>query len=217
MKTTTLSYDIFNTKGQKVSQGTIQSTLIPEEYSGLIAQAIRVYKENTRQRNASTKTRGEVAGSTRKIYRQKGTGKARHGDIRAPIFVGGGIVFGPRPFEKKLKFSKKMAKKAFEAVVLSKIKNKEFIAVEGLTLMKAKTKLFNAMIKKIFPQQEKLLFINNGLDSILQAGRNIEGITMTGVSTLNTYDVLTHSKIAIQKESIDKFFKRLNITSSKSK
>src|SRR5207248_616028 len=78
----------------------------------LLAQAVRVYLANKRQGNASTKTRGEVEGSTRKIYRQKGTGNARHGSIRAPIFVKGGIVHGPRPRDFSLGLSKKMRRKA---------------------------------------------------------------------------------------------------------
>lgn len=216
-KKTILTYDIYNSSGKKVSQGSVESDVVSDNLDKLMAQAIRVYKENIRQRNSSTKTRGEVTGSTRKIYRQKGTGRARHGDIKAPIFTGGGIVFGPRPSTRKLGLSKNMAQKAFLAAILLKIKNKEFIAIEGLTEVKPKTKLFDAMLNSIFPKEEKLLFINSGSDSLLKGARNIERVTLTGYQTVNIYDVLSHPKIIVQKESIENFLKRLNITGSESK
>lgn len=216
-KMTTFTYDIYNPQGKKISQGKVESDVVSESLNKLMAQAVRVYKENIRQKNSSTKVRGEVTGSTRKIYQQKGTGRARHGDIKAPIFVGGGIVFGPKPSTKKLSLSKNMAKKAFLAAILSKIAGKDFIAIDGLTDVKPKTKLFDAMFNSIFTNNENLLFINSGSDTLLKGARNIKRVTLTGYQTVNIYDVLSHPKIAIQKESIDNFLKRLNITGSEIK
>ncbi|MBI2029322.1 50S ribosomal protein L4 [Candidatus Gottesmanbacteria bacterium] len=214
---TIFTYDIYNPQGKKISQGRVESNVVSDSLNKLMAQAVRVYKENIRQKNSSTKERGEVAGSTRKIYQQKGTGRARHGDIKAPIFIGGGIVFGPKPSTKKLGLSKNMAQKAFLAAILSKIRSRDFIAIEGLTDVKPKTKLFDAMFNNIFTNNENLLFINSGMDNLLKGARNIKRVTLTPYQTVNIYDVLSHPKIAIQKESIVNFLKRLNITGSEIK
>ncbi len=215
-KLSTFSYDVYNTSGKKISEASIKSSIVnPEDYKKVVAQAMRVYQENARQRNASTKTRSEVAGSTRKIYKQKGTGRARHGSIKAPIFVGGGVVFGPHSFNKKLTISKKAAQKAFLVVCIDKIKNKQFIAIEGLDTLKPKTGIFDAMINKIFTNNKSILFVNQGSDNIIRAGRNIKRVTLSPVATVNTHDVLKHAVIVIQNESVESLFKRLNITGLK--
>src|SRR3989338_5152877 len=124
---------VFDTKGA------LKKTIdLPKEIFGvqenniLLAQAVRVYLANQRQGTVSTKTRGEVAGSTRKIYRQKGTGRARHGSIRAPIFVHGGLVFGPKPRDYSMKFPKKMRKAALASALSSKVNDAQVKVVDGL-------------------------------------------------------------------------------------
>ena len=106
-----LTVDVYDTRGKVVEKMHLPKDIFGVDVNQqLIAQAVRVYLANKRQGTVSTKTRGEVTGSTRKIYRQKGTGRARHGSIRAPIFVHGGLVFGPKPRDYSMKFPKKMRK-----------------------------------------------------------------------------------------------------------
>jgi large subunit ribosomal protein L4 len=167
----------------------------------LMAQAVRVYLANQRAGNASTKTRGEVEGSTRKIYKQKGTGKARHGAIRAPIFVGGGIVFGPRPRDYSLGFPQKMRKVALASALTSQLKKQNIIVVSGLSDVK-KTKTVASMLTAVGATRKTVLVIPKDSATVLRAGRNIEGVDILPVSDVNTYSVLMHGKVVFMKEAI---------------
>lgn len=210
-----LLYDVYDLKGKKINQGSIVNSLDNiSKYKSLVAQAVRVFLVNQRQGTQSTKSRGEVEGSTRKIYKQKGTGRARHGDIKAPIFVGGGIIFGPKPRDFELKLNKKMRKKAFLISVIDKILNKKFIVIDGLEKLPVKTKEFFNLLKKIFLEdikKEKILFINRGNENILLSVRNIPFIKPVLVNTANTYEVLTHSVILAEKNIVTDLFKRMGV------
>src|SRR3989338_7040764 len=133
--------------------GTSSGTLaLPKEFFGakvnkaLLTQALRVYISNQKTHPGSTKTRGEVKGSTAKIYRQKGTGRARHGAIRAPIFVGGGITFGPKPRDVRLTLSKKMKKAALLSAFSLKMREKEILGLSGIDKASGKTKEISKLI-----------------------------------------------------------------------
>jgi len=171
----------------------------------LIAQAVRVYLANKRQGTASTKTRGEVAGSTRKIYRQKGTGRARHGSIRAPIFRKGGIVFGPKPREYRLELPKKMKMNALRSVLTQKLQDKSIFVVDGLDKIKQKTKeivkVFNNL--KFQPEQEKIILVTNGVSkNIIYSARNLQKTKLTDIKQINVYDLLNSNKILFTKDAI---------------
>jgi large subunit ribosomal protein L4 len=167
----------------------------------LMAQAVRVYLANQRGGHASTKTRGEVEGSTRKIYKQKGTGKARHGGIRAPIFVGGGIVFGPRPRDYSLAFPQKMKHVALASALTQQLEHKNIIIVSGLSLVK-KTKEMASMLISIGATRKTLFVTPKESAVVVRAGRNIEGVDILPVSDINTYSVLMHGKVVFMKEAI---------------
>jgi large subunit ribosomal protein L4 len=183
------------------------SVTLPTQYFGqkpnsqLMAQAVRVYLANQRVGHASTKTRGEVEGSTRKIYRQKGTGKARHGAIRAPIFVGGGIVFGPRPRDYSLGLPQKMKRVALASALTTQFGNKNIIVVSGVSDLN-KTKAVAQMLTAIGADRKTLLVIAKESVSVTRAGRNIENLNILPVSDLNTYSVLMHGKVVFMKEAI---------------
>src|SRR3990170_6251019 len=141
MKTVSLNVPVVGVDGKTKSKIQLPKELFGAKVNkALLAQAVRVYLANQRTGNAATKTRGEVEGSTRKIYRQKGTGRARHGAIRAPIFVGGGIVFGPRPHDFHLDFPKKMKRRALGSALTSKLGSGDVIVVSGLSDLEPKTK-----------------------------------------------------------------------------
>jgi len=203
-----LTVDVFDTKG-KVS-GKIE---LPNEVFGakinksLIAQAVRVYLANQRTGSSSTKTRGEVKGSTRKIYRQKGTGRARHGGIRAPIFVGGGIAFGPKPRDFSLKLPQKMRRAALFSALSSKLSENEIKIVEGLEKLAPKTKLMANLLKNIQLNDKKILLVvpskKESFSNLEKAARNIEGINIIEAQTLNTYEVLDNSEILFAKDALE--------------
>lgn len=167
----------------------------------LMAQAVRVYLANQRGGHASTKTRGEVEGSTRKIYKQKGTGKARHGGIRAPIFVGGGIVFGPRPRDYSLGFPQKMRKVALASALTSQFKKQNVIVITGLSGA-AKTKVVAGALTAVGATRKTLLVTSKDSATVVRAGRNIENVDILPVSDINTYSILMHSKLVFMKEAI---------------
>jgi large subunit ribosomal protein L4 len=186
---------------------------LPEEIFGekinktLIAQAVRVRLANQRQGTASTKTRGEVEGSTRKIYRQKGTGRARHGSIRAPIFVHGGVVFGPKPRDYSLKLPQKMKRKALFSALSAKFNDGEIKILQGLEKLEPKTKKFAEVIKNLeLEHKKKKILIITGIEAenLKRAAQNIEGVTITAAQRLNTYDILNHRQLIFMKESIEK-------------
>lgn len=208
-----LSADVFDLSGKVVEQ-----IVLPAEVFGakvnkvLIAQAVRVYRANQRLGTASTKTRGEVEGSTRKIYRQKGTGRARHGSIRAPIFVHGGIVGGPKPRDYSLKMPKKMKKAALFGSISAKYVDSKISIVDGLAKIEPKTKKFIGLIEsiKLNENKKKVLLVTAGaIESLKRAARNVEGITIANVNTLNTYDVLNNRHLLFMKEAIAEIDKNL--------
>lgn len=168
----------------------------------LMAQAVRVYLANQRVGTASTKTRGEVEGSTRKIYKQKGTGRARHGGVRAPIFVGGGIVFGPKPRDFTLSFPKKMKRLALASALTSKFLEEKVIVVEGLERIEPKTKVMVSMLQAIGATGKTLVVTTVHAQAVVRAGRNIEGVDILPAHALHTYAVLDHTYLVLMKDAI---------------
>ncbi len=206
-KRNSFAIDVFDTKGKVVETLQLPKEIFDSKVNTkLIAQAVRVYLANQRRGTVSTKTRGEVRGSTRKIYRQKGTGRARHGGIRAPIFVHGGLAFGPKPRDYSLKMPQKARRAALFSALTSKLKNQEVRVVSGLEKLEPKTKDMVEVLTKLELNGKKknILLIVSGVDrqNIARAARNIEGIVFTPANLLNTYDVLEHKMLLFMKEAI---------------
>ncbi len=142
-----LKTDVYNLKGDIVGKTTLPTEIFDVKINPqLISQAIRTYQVNNRLGTVSTKTRSEVAGSTRKIYRQKGTGRARHGSITAPIFIGGGVAHGPKPYDYSLKWPQKMKQAALFGVLTDKFQNGAVKIVRGLEKIELKTKSMSAYV-----------------------------------------------------------------------
>ncbi len=197
---------VLNTKGEKVKEISLPKEIFSAKINDqLIAQAIKVYLANKRQGGAKTKQRGEVRGSTRKIWRQKGTGRARHGDIRAPIFVGGGVVHGPTGKENfKLKMPKKMKKKALFSALTKKLKDKNLIVISGLDKIKPKTKELVKIMKKLKLKEKRNVIVLPKLwDNVFKAGRNIARLVLIQASQLNVYQIIRTKNLILTEESID--------------
>lgn len=199
-----ITVPVYSLAGRTTGTMTLPKEIFGQEVNQkLLAQAVRVYMTNKKTFTGSTKTRGEVKGSTAKIYRQKGTGRARHGSIRAPIFVGGGIVFGPRPRKVVLDLPKKMKKKALIYALSAKAKDKEIIGLVGAEKATGKTKQIVALIKKL-KVKSALIVSGEKLDNLVRAARNIPGISVLPTSQLNAYDILLHQVLVVTKDSISK-------------
>lgn len=187
---------------------------LPEDIFGakinptLMAQAVRVYLANQRQGTASTKTRGKVTASTRKIYRQKGTGRARHGANSAPIFVGGGVAHGPLPRDYSLDLPKKMRRAALFSALTQK-HNDDSVVVLDANGASGKTKEVMSALKALNMVRKdgkthKVLFVISGdTGAIKKAARNIEGLDLTSVNTLTTYEVLNHRHLLFLKDAVE--------------
>lgn len=202
-----LTVNVYDVKGKIAGKTTLPKELFAAKVNPmLMAQAVRVYLANQRKGTASTRTRGEIQASTRKIYRQKGTGRARHGAISAPIFVGGGVVFGPKPRDYALSLPKKMRRKALASALTSKVKEIKVIA--GLEKLEPKTKVMFETLTALTINQEprtknKILLILPGkIENVQRAARNIEGVTIRPVNLLTTYEVLNNNVLLFMKDAI---------------
>lgn len=171
----------------------------------LLTQYIRVHQTNQRQGNASTKTRAEVAGTTKKIYKQKGTGKARHGSQRAPIFKGGGVVGGPQPKEYKLLINKKQKKLALFGSLTLKLKAGVIDCVTtDMKKVTSKTKVISALLDTLKYEGKKVLFVlpKDDVENITLAIRNLENTSSVTVHSLNAYTILNTSRIIFLGDAI---------------
>ncbi len=208
-KETGLKLSVYNTSGKSTETLTLPKEIFGVDINkALMTQAVRVYLANQRRGTVKTKSRGEVNISTRKIYRQKGTGRARHGAASAPIFVGGGVALGPKPRDYSMKLSQKAKQKALFSSLSSKVKDGEIMLVSGLTRLEPKTKNMVDLLEKLQlnGKKQRLLLVtprsSKDFDSVVRASRNIEGVSVTPSNLLNTYEILRARKILLMKEAI---------------
>lgn len=199
-----LSVPVYSLAGRE--SGTL---VLPKEVFGikvnkkLLSQALRVYSTNSKYTLGSTKTRGEVEGSTAKIYRQKGTGRARHGAVRAPIFVGGGIVFGPKSRKVRLNLPQAMKKAALLSALSSKTARNCVLAVSGFEKASGKTKEIAAFTEKL-KIKSGLFVTGEKSDQLVRAVRNIPGIDLLPSNMINAYEVIKHNFLIVTKEAVEK-------------
>ncbi len=198
-----VSVTVYGLNGKAAGRTTLPSEMFGAKVNPiLMAQAIRVYLAGQRRGTSSTKTRGEVAGTTKKIYRQKGTGRARHGAAKAPIFVGGGITFGPRPRDFTLALPKKMRKAALFSALTEKLQENK-IKVLDLTLLTGKTKEMATTLKNLKLANEKVTVIVSGTGNATRATKNIDGTTVSSAASLNIFEILNSNAVVIAKDSIE--------------
>jgi large subunit ribosomal protein L4 len=209
-KETSLRLSVYDTKGQVTETVTLPKEIFDAKVNKpLVAQAVRVYLANKRRGTVKTKSRGEVAISTRKIYRQKGTGRARHGAASAPIFVGGGVAFGPRQRDYSLKLSQKMKKAALFSALTGKLKLGEVKIVKGLEKLEPKTKLMADSVNSLglIRKNTSILLVTpkavNDYEAVIKSARNIKGLGIMSANMLNTLEVLKYKNILFMKESLD--------------
>lgn len=172
-----------------------------EVNKALLSQALRVYINNLKGHHSNTKTRGEVEGSTRKIYKQKGTGRARHGGITAPIFVGGGIALGPKYRKVTLDLPKKMKQAALISAFSQKLLDKDIIALSGLEKATGKTSEIAKFIKAI-GKKSVLIVADKSHDMARRAAQNIKGVSLISADDINTFEVIKAQSLILTKEAV---------------
>lgn len=206
-KRDSLTIDVYDLKGKVVDQITLPKEVFGAAINNqLMAQAVRVYLANQRKGTASTKTRGEVNKTTAKWYRQKGTGRARHGAKSAPIFVGGGVVFGPKPRDYSLKLPKKMKRASLVSALSGKLKAGEIKVIKGLEKISPKTKMAASVLENLgfnTKQKSVLLVLPEKLENIKRALRNIKGVDIALANQLNTYEVLRSKNLLFTKQAVE--------------
>ncbi|RYZ61069.1 MAG: 50S ribosomal protein L4, partial [Proteobacteria bacterium] len=195
---------VYNLEGQKVEALSIDPAKLGGDESGnvrasLLKQALVYYHANQRQGTVRTQARGEVAGSTRKLFKQKGTGNARTGGIRNPIKVGGGHAKQKRPKDWRQGMNAKMRRLARDNAVLSKVVSGEIKVLSDISLSAPKTKVVAAAFKALGIDRSCLLALAESNDSVYRAARNIDRTTVTTVSQLNAWDILRTRTLLITK------------------
>jgi large subunit ribosomal protein L4 len=193
---------VYTMTGEQKGEATLPEVLFGAVVNQeLMAQAVRVYLTRQRQGNANTKSRSEVAGSTRKLYKQKGTGNARHGDIKAPVFVGGGIVHGPVTHPFNMTMPQKMKHAALRSALTARAV--DTVVLEGLAKVEGKTSAVAKALKAVVNGKKKpLVVLSDELDAALVALRNVKGLDFVQAMDLHTYEVLNHDLIIMAKEAI---------------
>ena len=194
---------IYNQSGQKVETLQIDEAKFGGEVNkSLLKQALVYYHANQRQGTVRTQARGEVAGSTRKMFRQKGTGNARTGGIRNPIKVGGGHAKQKRPKEWRLELPKKQRRLATRNAILSKLQSNDLRVLDAIKLDQPKTKLVAQLYKALGITRSCLVAINGRDEALERSARNIEQTKLTTVSQLNAWDILRSRTLLMTKEGL---------------
>lgn len=190
---------------------TITTINIPDELVNqpinrrFIAQVIRGLIANRRQDTVHTKTRGQVRGGGRKPWRQKGTGRARHGSIRSPIWVGGGVVFGPQKERSHaVSLSRTVRQLARRLLLIDKIKHQAVTVVSSIPADRPKTKLMRAWLEGLKIPEGKILLITDEIQGrVLLASRNIPGVETIAKTQVNAYDLISHNHVVIEKAALE--------------
>ena len=203
-----LNVPVYNTAGQKIGDEAIDEVTLGVRVNlRLLKQAAVMYHANQRQGNVATKNRSDVEGSTRKIYRQKGTGRARMGPVRTPVRRGGGMAFGKRPRDFRQAMPKKMRRLARNQAVLAKIESADALIVDGLQLETPKTAPFAKMLAAL-QADRGCVVATNGLDTnVFKSGRNIPRTEIADVAALNARQILSRRKLVFTRDAFDQFRK----------
>ena len=196
---------IFNQSGEKVSTFNLDEQKLGGEVKvNLLKQAVTMYHANQRQGTVRTQARGEVAGSTRKLYRQKGTGNARTGGIRNPIKVGGGHAKQKRPKDWRQALPKKAKRAARNSALLSKFQSGDVRVIDGQNFGEVKTKPVAQMFKALGIDRSVLVALNGRNENVEKSARNIDRTTLTTVDQLNAWEILKNRTLLMTKDGLEK-------------
>jgi large subunit ribosomal protein L4 len=203
---------VFSSDGKTSSEQEFATLPTFEGDKGLqaVKEVIVAINANNRQGTHSTKTRGEVRGGGKKPWRQKGTGRARAGSIRSPLWVGGGVVFGPKPRDYSKKINAKVKQLAFSRALFDRASAGEIAVIEQFDPKVAKTKVVNQVVARIAPKGRVLLVDAPFAAGTAVASRNIERVTLQDAAKLNTLDLAQYAKIIVSSKALETILARIN-------
>ena len=195
---------LYNIKGDQVGELDLSDAIFGIEINeAVLHDAVVMQQANQRFGNSSTKTRAEVSGGGKKPWRQKGTGRARAGSSRSPIWKGGGITFGPKPRSYAYSLPKKVRRLALKSALSQKVQNGNLVVLESLTFEDPKTKDMAEILKNLKVNKALVVTADNN-ENIEKSARNIAGIKPLNVTGINVLDLLFHEKVVITKDAITK-------------
>lgn len=196
---------LYNTDGKKVGDIELNESVFGAEIRADVMHEVVVnYLANQRQGTQSTKTRTEVRGGGIKPWRQKGTGRARQGSIRAPQWVGGGVALGPKPRDYRYTVNKKVRRLALKSALSSKVADEDIIVLEDLKFDGIKTKQMTEVLKNLGVTEKALIVLPENDKNVVLSARNIKGVATTFVGSINTYEILKYTKFIIVKDAVAK-------------
>lgn len=195
---------LFNKEGNKIEDIQLNETIFAAEVNAdAMHQVVVALLANKRQGTQSAKTRAEVRGGGIKPWRQKGTGRARQGSIRAPQWIKGGVVFAPKPRDYRMSIPKSMRRVAMLSALTSKVQNDEMVVLDSLTLEAPKTKEVVKMLNA-FNAKKTLIITAEANETVYKSARNIEGVAVLPVNNINVYDLLKYPKVTMTKDAVSK-------------
>ena len=196
---------LYKMDGSQVGDIELNESIFGQEVNkSVLHQVVVNYLANQRQGTQSTKTRSEVSGGGIKPWRQKGTGRARQGSIRATQWIHGGIALGPKPRDYSYSLNKKVKKVAMKSALSSKVAEAEIKVIDEIKLDAIKTKDIKTMLDKLEVNTKALIVTCDKDEIVYKSGRNIDGVTVTFAGVLNVYDILSHDQLIIAKDAIAK-------------
>jgi large subunit ribosomal protein L4 len=197
--------DVLNIKGEKVDEINLSDSVFGVEVNEhAIYEVVKNHLANKRQGTQSAKTRSEVRGGGRKPWRQKGTGRARQGSTRSPQWVGGGVVFAPKPRDYSYTIPKKVRRLALKSALTSKVQNGELIVLDGISMEAPKTKEFAGIMANLKLDKKALFVTAEKNENVVKSARNITGVKTAIVGSMNVYDIVNHGAFVITREAVEK-------------
>ena len=199
------SIDVYNIEGKKVDSVNLSEEIFGIEPNEAVVHSVLVnFLANQRQGTQSTKTRAEVRGGGRKPWRQKGTGRARQGSIRAPQWIKGGIALGPKPRSYKYTVNKKEKRLAIKSVLSSKVIEKELTVVDKLELKEIKTKSMVKALTALKVEGKTLIIVPEKNTNVVMSARNIEGVKTITANNINVFDLLKYNNLILPVDTVKK-------------
>ena len=199
------SIDVYNIEGKKVSTVDLKEEIFGIEPNEAVVHSVLInYLANQRQGTQSTKTRAEVRGGGRKPWRQKGTGRARQGSIRAPQWIKGGIALGPKPRSYKYRVNKKERQLAIKSLLSSKVLESNLVVVDKFELKEIKTKSVVNAMKNLKVEDKALIVLPASNENVQKSARNIPTVKTSSVNTINVFDLLKYKKLVLTVDTIIK-------------
>ena len=195
--------DVYNIEGKKVSDIELKEEIlgiVPNE--DVVHSVLKNYLANQRQGTQNTKTRSEVSGGGKKPWRQKGTGRARQGSIRAPQWIKGGIALGPKPRDYRYTINKKERRLAIKSILSSKVAESQLVVVDKFDFKEIKTKQMAVALKNLKVAEKALILLPEKDMNVQKSARNIEGVKTSLVNTINVYDLLKYNKLVLTVDAV---------------